>query len=77
MGRRKNVRLEQSAEDISNQISSLVDLQKKNNEPPTIKYYAMLLNLDRMLQKLPENIVEDLNMKFTQLTFDEIKRREE
>jgi len=34
----------------------------------------MLLNLNRMLCKLTNYIVEDLNMKFISMTYDEIKK---
>ncbi len=39
------------------------------------KHYALLANLDRMLSKLPDDIVEDLNFEFVKMTHDKIKEQ--
>jgi hypothetical protein len=33
----------------------------------------MLANLDRMLSKLPDDVVEDLNLEFVTMTHEKIK----
>jgi hypothetical protein len=33
----------------------------------------MLANLDRMLSKLPDEVVEDLNFEFVRLTHEKLK----
>lgn len=38
-----------------------------------MKHESMLANLDRMLSKLPEEVVEDLNFEFVRLTHDKMK----
>lgn len=64
---------------IASSLESLVDMRKKTalsstTEPQNnLKHYSMFLNLDRMLQKLPEHVVEGLNVEFIQLTHREMK----
>jgi len=61
-------------------ISELVELRKQSlgcTVNKTFKYESMLANLDRMLSKLPEHVVEDLNMQFTTLAYSEFKKLEQ
>jgi len=62
---------------IAKSISDLVELRKQsvnNQTTKQLKYECMLANLDRMLSKLPEEVVEDLNMKFTNMAYEEVKK---
>lgn len=36
----------------------------------------MMANLDRMLCKIPDHIVEELNFSFIKLTMDELKKQQ-
>jgi len=39
-----------------------------------LHFYDMLANIDRMWRKLPEHVVEDLNMQILMLTHTELKK---
>ena len=78
MNKRKK-RDETHSDDILTSINELVKLRKSemsNPVEPSLTYQSMYLNLDRMLKKLPEEIVEDLNVKFVNLTHDALKKFE-
>jgi hypothetical protein len=53
-----------------NQLSN----QKPGGTPEqtSLKFYSMYLNMDRMLQKLPDRTVERLNLKFQQMIHEEL-----
>jgi len=45
-------------------------------KPDDLKYYSMYCNIDRMLKKLPEAVVEDLNMEILQLVHIQLKKHD-
>jgi hypothetical protein len=50
------------------------DSQSKQSEnQEELKYKSMYVNLDRMLRKLPEAVVEDLNIEFINTTHKVLK----
>lgn len=65
---------------IATGIAELVQLRKQATASTTqvkpLKYESMYANLDRMLAKLPSNVVEDLNMQFVSLAYGEVKKYE-
>lgn len=75
--RRQKDLLVGSATSLTESINELVNLRKNATEtqaPRVIKHFTMLSNLDRMLQKLPDENVEELGFLFTKLTFEEIQK---
>ena len=75
--------MSECAEKISQALTDLVTLRKeihntKETEVPApeLQYYTMYANMDRMYKKLPENVVEKLNLKFVSMIYDEIKKQE-
>lgn len=73
----KNIGLLARADRITDSISELI--ASKANKPSTSKQYVqkheiMLNNIDRMLQKLPDEVVEELNLKFQIQIMDELKK---
>jgi len=59
-------------------LNDLVKLRKDSTRPEPnmsegLKYYSMYSNLDRMLKKLPEPVVEDLNMEFINMAYNCLK----
>jgi len=45
-----------------------VNTKVQESKTDELKYQSMYSNLDRMWKKLPESIVEDLNMEIISLT---------
>lgn len=79
----KRARLESTSDDrIADSLQSLVELRKATitnvsgggQMQQDLKFYSMFLNLDRMLQKLSEDDVEDLNFDFISLIRERIKK---
>ncbi|XP_055907108.1 uncharacterized protein LOC129942267 [Eupeodes corollae] len=68
----------ESAKMLSNNISELIECQKNKLKQATfplqLQNFTMLANIDRMLQKLPEDIVEDINIRFICIINEEIKK---
>ncbi|CAL8134943.1 unnamed protein product [Orchesella dallaii] len=54
-----------------NPLDSLVE--PAQNPEVKLKYYSMYLNIDRMLQKLPEDHVEEINFQFISLIREQLK----
>lgn len=65
---------------LADSVQALVELRKNapsnGDDPPNkLKYYSMYLNLDRMLCKLPEADVEELNVEFIRMIYDKLKSK--
>jgi hypothetical protein len=77
MNKRNSGKSDTTEREVLRSLKELIDIRKEDiNKPPQnseLKYHAMLANLDRMFQKLPENIVEDLNMEFVTITYNKLK----
>lgn len=57
-------------------ITELIALRKQKEEvKKDLKNFAMFANLDAMMGKLPEEVVEDLNMQFVTLTHTALKNQ--
>jgi len=54
-------------------VADLVNLRKEKIGTGQLKHHAMLANLDNMLSKLPDEMVEDLNFDFVRLTHEKLK----
>ena len=54
-------------------VAELVNLRKGQKGSSQIKHQTMLANLDRMLSKLPDEVVEDLNFEFVSMTHEKLK----
>ena len=74
--------LERGTEKLMNGLNDILSLKKLEatsgggNKVDTLQYSSLWTNLDRMLKKLPESVVEDLNMQFISLAYNEIKKLE-
>lgn len=64
--------LEEDTDRLVSSIDELVQMKKLSTKEE-LRYLSIYKNLDRMLVKLPEETVEDLNMEFVKLTYDAIK----
>lgn len=75
----KNAALQSSADNLSHSINELI-AEKKNRASTSgttqykQKYEVILNTLDRLLQKLPEEQVDDLSVKFQQDVLNKIKQ---
>jgi len=73
------------ADKLANSLSSFIELKKTglstnirpSGDESSLKYLTMFANLDRMWSKLPDEVVEDLNMKVLQMTHAELKQYSE
>jgi hypothetical protein len=80
MSAKKGREVDSDAKAIATGITELVQLRKQamkatsTSKSTGLKYESMLANLDRMLCKLPEPVVEDLNMQFVSLAYAEVKK---
>lgn len=55
-------------------LEEIKQLVQENRDATQFRYSSMYINLNIMLQRLPEDVVEELNLKFIQMTFAEIKK---
>ncbi|CAL8138916.1 unnamed protein product [Orchesella dallaii] len=74
----KSQRINEDAttEKLASGITELVNMRKEalsNNRTEKLEFYSVYANLDRMLRKLPTEVVEDLNMEFIKITYDALK----
>ena len=73
--------LESETKKLVSSITELVELRKETKRsvpiPTELKYLSIYANLDRMLSKLPQDVVEDLNVEFINITHAAIKRQRE
>jgi hypothetical protein len=78
MGRNKKRRDEDQTSQLLSGVEKLVQLKtselQSTQDVPVLKYMSIFCNLDRMLCKLPESVVEDLNMKIMSMVYDEVKK---
>lgn len=75
---KKSDMLTESAVSMTAAITDLVKMRrlaKQSEEVSELKHYTMLKNVDRMLSKLPDDVVEDLGMQFMDLTYKAIKNQ--
>lgn len=75
---------ESDTKQLLNGITDLINIRKQesaaaksNQEQEPLKYYSLYANLDRMLSKLPEEVVEELNMQFVNATYCELKKQKD
>lgn len=75
-----------STDMIVDSIKTLVALRKsecqvspakENGEGETLKYRCIYANLDRLLQRLPEYMVDDLNVEFLILARNAVRQFED
>ena len=62
------------AENVEKLVNHQINMSRPKEPKIKMKHEVMLLNLDRMLSKLPNDIVENLNMKFVSIIYDEITK---
>ena len=59
---------------VNKLIESQISEKAISQPPPSdLKFISMYANLDRMLKKLPESAVEDLNLEFIKMTYAKLK----
>jgi len=60
---------------ISNSIRELIKgATKESHNKPALQFEYIWQNLDKMFQKLPEEAVDELNVKFIQLAYEKIPK---
>jgi hypothetical protein len=81
MGRSNKKHEDTQTTKLISTVEKLVQLKTAELETPTpaeshlkLKYMSIYNNLDRMLCKLPEPVVEDLNMRIMSLVYEEIRK---
>ena len=66
---------------LANSLADFVTLRKEqmvatSAPPEKLQYLSMYANLDKMWRKLPEHVVEEINMNTIALTLEELKKPE-
>jgi hypothetical protein len=80
MNKRTTKKCDSTDQELLGSLKEMIDIRKqasKKESEPELKYHTMLANLDRMFKKLPEALVEDLNMEFVTRTYHVIKEHEQ
>lgn len=61
--------------EVAQSLSNFLEKRSQAAKEPELKYQTMWANFDRMLSKLDDDTVEDLNIEITNLIGAAIKRK--
>lgn len=76
MSKKKKDDLAESVVQIASSFTNFLDKHETSTEKP-LKYYAMWANLDKLVSKLDDDTVDDLNVEITALIGAALKKKRE
>lgn len=62
---------------ISEFVRNDIEKQKENVRPKELKFEYIWLNLDKIFRKLPEDAVDELNVKYINMAYEKLQKTRE